>query len=260
MTNPSSPVTPRLSAAVMLLRRADEDGTPEVFMVRRPVQSEFAPDVYVFPGGSVHESDREAEVTAGVCVPIDTLSEATALGAGVRVAAVRELFEEAGVLLAVGDAKQPFVIPADAAPRYADYRRQIQRQEISLAEVAAAEDIVLATDALNLCAHWITPETFPKRFTTYFFTALHPTGQEAVHDDLETTHGLWVRPATALARHDAGDFPLVFATIHQLRDLAAFKTPVEALNAWRSRIPVTIMPRVIERDGAQVIVMPGEAN
>jgi 8-oxo-dGTP pyrophosphatase MutT (NUDIX family) len=253
------PVTPRLSSAIMLLRPHVEDGGLEVFMVRRHVKSDFAPDVYVFPGGSVTDADREAEVTAGVAVPIDALTPETALGVGVRAAAIRELFEEAGVLLALRDG-QPITIDPDFSARLNLWRARLQRDEVTIAELTAAEDLVLATDALTYCAHWITPEPFPKRFTTHFFLAEHPAGQEAVYDDRETTGGMWVRPVAALAAFEAGEFPLVFATIHQLRDLAAFASPAAAIAAWRGRIPTTIMPRVIQHDEREVILLPGEAE
>jgi 8-oxo-dGTP pyrophosphatase MutT (NUDIX family) len=255
----SLPVTPRLSAAVMMVRPDAADGGLEVFMVRRHVQSEFAPDVYVFPGGSVTDADREAEVTAGVCVPIDTLTPETALGVGVRVAAIRELFEEAGVLLALRD-NAPVVMDAALADRLAAWRARLQRDEATIAELAAAEDLVLATDALTHCAHWITPEAYPKRFTTHFFLAELPPGQAAQYDAIETTGGVWVRPAAALLAYEIGEFPLVFATIHQLRDLAACATPAAAFAAWRGHSPTTIMPRVIQRDGAEIILLPGEAE
>ena len=253
------PVTPRLSAAVMLLRSHAEDGGLEVFMVRRHAKSSFVPDVFVFPGGSVTDADRKAEVTAGVCVPIDALTPETSLGVGVRVAAIRELFEEAGVLLAVQDGIM-IAVHGKQAKRLAKWRTQLQQDEVPIAEVAAAEDIVLATDGLTHFAHWITPETSPKRFDTHFFLAEHPAGQEAIFDARETTEGMWVRPATALANFAADAFPLVFATIHQLRDLAAFATPAEALAAWRGHSPTTIMPRVVQHDDQMIILLPGEAE
>jgi 8-oxo-dGTP pyrophosphatase MutT (NUDIX family) len=254
-----SPVTPRLSAAVMLLRPHAGDGGPEVFMVQRHAQSNFVPGVFVFPGGSVVASDREAELTAGVSVPMVALTPETSLGMGVRAAAIRELFEEAGVLLAWQDGQSP--TPDDAmGARWAEWRLRLGRDETSIAEMVAAEDLVLATDALTYYAHWITPEAFPKRFSTFFFLAEMPPGQEAAHDAHETTAGLWVRPAEALARSAAGDFPLVFATEHQLRDLAAFTSVAAVLAASRGRIPTTIMPRVVMHGGVEVILMPGEAD
>lgn len=253
----TSPVTPRLSAAIMVLRPSADDGNVEVFMVRRHVKSDFAPDVFVFPGGSVTDADREAELIPGVCVPLDALSPATALGTGVRAAAIRELFEEAGVLLALHDG-QPVHTDADDSHRLAAQRTQLQNNHLTIAELTAAEDLVLMTDALTHCAHWITPEPFPKRFDTHFFIAALPQGQEAAHDNRETINGVWVRPAAALSAYADGQFPLVFATEKQLRDLAQFATPADAIAAWRGRVPQVIMPRVITRNGNEIILMPGE--
>ncbi len=256
---PTSPVTPRLSAAVLLLRPHAGDGGLEVFMVQRHAQSDFVPGVFVFPGGSVVDADREAEVTAGVSVPMAALTPATALGVGVRAAAIRELFEEAGVLLALQDG-QPLALDAAGRARLAEWRLRLGRDEGTIAELAAAEDLVLATDALTYCAHWITPEAFPKRFSTFFFLAEMPPDQEAEYDARETIAGLWVRPAEALARYAAGDFPLVFATEHQLRDLAAFATPAAAITDSRGRVPTTIMPRVVAHGGEDHILLPGEPD
>ena len=255
----SLPATPRLSAAVMLLRPHAEDGGLEVYMVQRHARSDFAPAVFVFPGGSVIAADREAEVTAGVSVPVAALAPETALGVGVRVAAIRELFEEAGVLLAWQES-QALTPDADQQARLAEWRTRLQEDAATIAEMAAAEDLVLATDALTYCAHWITPEAFPKRFTTFFFLAELPAGQEATHDQRETVAGQWVRPAEALARAAAGEFPLVFATEHQLRDLAACATPAEAFSSYRGRTPVTIMPRVVYQMDKEIILMPGEPD
>jgi 8-oxo-dGTP pyrophosphatase MutT (NUDIX family) len=253
----SPPVTPRLSSAVLLLRQNPSDGALEVFMVRRHIQSDFMPDVYVFPGGSVMSSDGEAEVTAGVCVPNDALAPATALGTGVRVAAIREMFEEAGVLLALQD-DAPLAPDAARTARLAEWRNRLQRNETTIAEVAAAEDLVLATDALTYYAHWITPEAFPKRFTTHFFLALHSAGQEATADEIETVGGVWVQPGIALREHEADRFPLVFATVHHLYGLLSFATPDDAITTWRGRVPQTIMPRVLKRGEREIILMPDE--
>jgi 8-oxo-dGTP pyrophosphatase MutT (NUDIX family) len=217
------------------------------------------PDVYVFPGGSVHAEDCEAEVTPGVVVPVEPLSADTALGAGMRVAAIRELFEEAGILLAVRD-DHSIGLDRSIQERYPMYRAKLDARTITMAEIAAQEDCVLATDSLTHYAHWITPEAMPKRFSTHFFLAELPDGQEPTHHHLETTDGLWITPNAALEGYAAKTFPLVFATIHQLRDLATYASPAEAINAWRGRIPVTMKPRIIQRDGEQIILLPDQAD
>jgi hypothetical protein len=118
----------------------------------------------------------------------------------------------------------------------------------------------LATDALTHYAHWITPEIMPKRFSTHFFLAEMPEGQQTTHHKLETTDGIWIDPAAALQAYQAGTFPLVFATIHQLRELANYTSPAEAISAWRGRVPTTMRPRVIRRGTEQIILLPDEVD
>ena len=251
---PAQPVAPRPAAATTLLR-SKAGGGVEVFMVRRHVQSEFVPDVFVFPGGSVQESDREVERIADLCAPVG--EGPTTLGSGFRAAALRELFEEAGVLIG-RQGGRPLAIAADAVPRFAEYRAELNRKTGSLTELAQREGVRFATDELIHWAHWITPEAWPKRFDTHFFLAEMPSGQEAAHDALETTAGVWVTPEAALEGFEQGDFPLVFATIHQLRALAGIDSVAAARERFRKTTPRTIMPRVAQRDGADVILLPDE--
>jgi 8-oxo-dGTP pyrophosphatase MutT (NUDIX family) len=247
-------VIPRLAAAVVLARPRS-DGI-EVFMVRRHVQSEFAPDVYVFPGGSVKPADREAEVAPGFCAPAG--DGATALGGGLRVAALRELFEEAGVLLA-WRAEAPLVIEAEDQTRFARYRAELQEGRATLVDIAAREGLRLATDTLMYWAHWITPEALPRRFDTYFFLVEAPTGQVAEHDELEVTDGLWIAPSEALARHAQGGLPLVFATIHQLRALAVPGDLASIRARFTGREPEAIMPLATPTpDGGFLVKLPGD--
>jgi 8-oxo-dGTP pyrophosphatase MutT (NUDIX family) len=249
------PATPRPSAALVLLRDAMQNGEEgiEVFMVRRHIQSDFAPDVFVFPGGAVKQEDRTLE-SSTMIPPQDG---PTALGTGFRAAAIRECFEEAGVLLARrGD--QPLDFTGAEAERFASYRSQLQRKEITLNEIVAREGLTLMTDALLHWAHWITPEAWPKRFDTHFFLAEAPSGQLAAHDDLETTESVWIAPEVALSGFESGAYPLVFATVHQLRDLSAISSYARARERFAGVTPETIMPRIVEREGASVILMPGE--
>jgi 8-oxo-dGTP pyrophosphatase MutT (NUDIX family) len=181
----------------------------------------------------------------------------TALEAGFRAAAIRECFEEAGVLLASRNG-QPLDFTGAEAERFVGYRTQLQRKEITLNEIVAREELMLLTDELLHWAHWITPEAWPKRFDTHFFLAEAPQGQLAAHDDLETTESVWIAPAVALSGFEAGAFPLVFATVHQLRDLSDFTSYAAARERLAGVTPETIMPRIVEREGASVILMPGE--
>lgn len=249
-----SPVTPRPASAVVLVRQRAGGGI-EVFMVRRHIHSEFVPDAFVFPGGSVKPADIEAERDPAVSAPV--ASVATALGTGFRVAALRECFEEAGVLIARRGPAALSIEQSDV-PRFAAYRDALANDKLTLADLAAREGLTLATDELLHWAHWITPLTFPKRFDTHFFLTEMPAGQEAAHDELETTAGTWVSPEEALARYEVGDFTLVFATIHQLRALSGLASVTAARERFGGAPPRTIMPRVVERDGQEVILLPDE--
>lgn len=250
----AQPVTPRPASAVVL-GRDRTDGGLEVFMVRRHVRSEFIPDAFVFPGGSVQSGDVETERTPGLCGP--DIPGPTALGTGFRVAALRECFEEAGVLLARRDG-QPLAIAPEDVERFRGYRDGLNAQRETLANVARSANLTLATDELVHWAHWITPEALPKRFDTHFFLIPMPPGQEAAHDQLETTAGVWISPEDALAGSARGEFPIVFATIQQLRGLTGLASVEAALARYRDARVTTIMPRVVRRDGQNVIVLPDE--
>ncbi len=256
-------VQPRASSAVMLLRDAASGNGLEVFMVRRVIQSDFMPDVYVFPGGSVQPDDQTAEVTPGICREVPP-SQAdpdgrTALGNGVRAAAIRELFEEAGVLLAYQHGEVLAVNEGNMA-RFASYRQAFNKRKGSLVEMARAENLMLATERLNYFAHWITPEGLPKRFDTHFFITTAPPEQQAAHDQLETSEGIWVAPAEALSRAERDEFPVVFATIHQLHDLAAFDSVASALRASVTNPVRTHAPILVERDGQFHVHLPGDSE
>ncbi len=252
----STPVTPRPASATALMRERAGGGV-EVFMVRRHVQSEFVPDVFVFPGGSVKDADREVERTPGLRA--DGGDDATALGLGFRVAAIRELFEEAGALIARRNGA-PLALTADDLPRFAAYRDALNKKTLTLRDVAEREDLTLATDALLHWAHWITPEAWPKRFDTHFFLVEAPNGQEPAHDALEVTESVWITPEEALAGYECGEFPIVFATIHQLRELTGLSSLTDARARFTGQAPSAIMPRVVKRDGASVILLPWEPD
>mgnify|MGYP001258247080 CR=1 FL=1 len=126
--------------------------------------------------------------------------------------------------------------------------------------MAYAENLMLATDHLGYFAHWITPEGMPKRFDTHFFITTAPPEQQAAHDRLETSEGVWIAPAEALARSKHGDFPLVFATIYQLRDLAAFGSVKEALEATTTHHVETHMPVLVQENGKTRVHLPGDEN
>jgi 8-oxo-dGTP pyrophosphatase MutT (NUDIX family) len=256
-------VEPRLASAVMLLRDTAPGQGIEVFMVRRVIQSDFMPDVYVFPGGSVSEDDRATELVEGLCKPV-VASQGdpegrTALGSGARAAAIRELFEEAGILLAY-QAEKLLAISEQEVERFDTYRKAFNERKGSLVEMAHKERLTLATDLLDYFAHWITPEGMPKRFDTHFFLTTAPDEQQAAHDCLETSEGMWISPTEALARFERKEFPLVFATIYQLRELAVFGSVQEALESTAKQHVSTRTPVVVREGGKTRVFLREDAG
>ena len=255
-------VEPRMASAVMLLRDPSSRQGIEVFMVRRVIQSDFMPDVYVFPGGSVTRDDRTAELTGGICKPVASPAADpeghTVLGSGTRAAAMRELFEEAGILLAY-HAERLLAFDNQNVARFDTYRKAFNQRQGSLVEMARAEQLTLATDRLHYFAHWITPEGMPKRFDTHFFLTTAPSEQKAAYDQLETSEDIWISPAEALARFERNEFPLVFATIYQLRELAAFRSVKEALETTAVQHVPTRIPVLTREDGKTRVFLKEDA-
>ncbi len=251
----------RTAATVLLLRDIPSEQAMEVFMVRRAVQSEFMPDVYVFPGGSVSPDDYRVEEAAGFCRSV-TLSIVdpegrTASGSGIRAAAIRELFEEANVLLAYhGDTI--LAINATNSARFAEYRRAFNTGMGSLLAMAQSEQLVLATDQLAYFAHWITPEGLPKRYDTHFFLAHAPDFQETVYDPRETSAGIWIQPAIAIERCQQASFPLAFPTFQQLRLLSAFHSVAEAFASVTNHYVTTSLPILEQQQGRAYVYLPAD--
>jgi len=264
----------RDAATVMLVRDApagalgpDDPGGLEVFMLRRNLKSDFVGGAYVFPGGGVDDHDRHANLEP-ICDGRTDHDASAQLGidsGGLAfwVAAIRESFEEAGVLLAYGpDATMMRLDDPDTAARFVEHRRAVDSGDRRLVEICADEHLRLAVGTMHYFAHWITPEGAPRRYDTRFFVARAPEAQVPLHDDREVIANLWVRPADALARHRAGEFEMIFPTIRTLMTLERFATADELLAAAAAvgEVP-TILPRIVadEADeGGVRIVLPGD--
>lgn len=222
-------LTPRPAATAMVLRDGP-DGL-EVLMLRRNLDSIFVPGAHVFPGGAVEEADHGPHPRADPEVDDAVASDRLGLDAGglaFWIAAVRETFEEAGLLFADGPVQR-------AEP----HRRAVDDGERSLADVCAAEGLRLRLGDLRYFGHWITPPGAPRRYTTRFFVAPVPPGQEPSHDDGEAVAHEWVRPSDALFRFDAGDWDLILPTERSLQALARFDT-VAAVLAHADTLPPLI--------------------
>ena len=252
-------------AATVMLVRDDAEGALEVFMLRRNLQSDFVGGAYVFPGGGVDDHDRVADLEA-VCEGRSDADASAQLGVAAGglafwVAAIRESFEEAGVLLALeGDELIRFDDP-DVAERFAEHRAAVDRGERRLIDVCRAEGLRLAVDTMSYFSHWITPEGPTRRYDTRFFVARAPVGQVPLHDDREVIANLWIRPSDALARYEAGDFEMIFPTVRSLIAIERFATSDELLTAAAAigQVP-TILPRIVEDEGGGGvrIVLPGD--
>jgi 8-oxo-dGTP pyrophosphatase MutT (NUDIX family) len=244
----------------MVLR--DGEGSPEVLMLRRSLASEFVSGAYVFPGGAVDPADGEAEMlgrcTGRTDVEASAILELDFGGLAYWVSALRECFEEAGVLMAARADGRPLTFEdPDVQARFVGHRRALNGGEQSFDEICRTEELTLPADALHYVGHWITPEGPPRRYDTRFFAALAPSGQTAVHDEVETIDHMWVTPADALAQHHAGEIRLMYPTVWHLRLLAQCATTAE-LVAWMSNLHTvsTIQPELIIDDQGrrQVIV------
>ncbi|MDQ1445896.1 MAG: hypothetical protein QOI20_2360 [Acidimicrobiaceae bacterium] len=268
---PDTPV--RDAATVMLVRDrpAEQGGGIEVFMLKRNLNSDFVGGAYVFPGGAVDEADRHADLEA-VCQGRSDDQASVLLGVdrgglAYWVAAIRECFEEAGVLLAntvdeAGDGRDGGVISfkdPDVAKRFNAHRKQVDSGEVRLLEVCEQEGLRLAVDQIHYFSHWITPVGPSRRYDTRFFVTAAPPEQVPLHDDRETIANTWIGPQEALDRHAQGEFEIIFPTIKNLEAIARFDRSAELLAAAAAieEVP-TILPR-IQADGEGVrILLPGD--
>jgi len=243
-----SPVTPRPAATVVLVR--DTDGGAEVLLLRRHDRSGFAADAWVFPGGTVDEEDRDAALPV-LCDGPRPAEWAEALGVkdateafGYVVAAVRETFEETGILLASPRVtRESPSRPADAA-ELADYRGSVLAGRIGLREVAVNAGVQIATDRLTYIAHWITPEPEPRRYDTRFFLAPVPPGAEHLLHEPEMVEARWMAAGEAVERFRSGEMKMLPPTVHTLRELAAFATVAEMQKGLGGRRVPAILPRM----------------
>lgn len=245
-----STVPVRDAATVMLVRDGD-DGL-EVFMMKRNLGASFAGGMYAFPGGAVDEADRTAEVEALVDGRTDAeasrLLELERGGIAFWIAVIRECFEEAGVLLAIGadGATVRLDGSAEVEARFAAARRAVHDGSLPLLELCRSEGLRLELTEVQYVAHWITPVGERRRFDTRFFVAAAPDGQTPLHDGSETVESLWVRPADALERQGRKELALLPPTVAMLQWLAPFADVDAAIAAGSAiGIPPCILP-VIE--------------
>lgn len=249
----------------MVVRDGGHGEAPlEVLMVRRSLDAHFVGGAHVFPGGAVDALDASSDAQA-LCVGLDDAGASRRLGVpsgglAFWVAAIRECFEEAGILLARRTADgAPVEMTEGAADRFCEHRRALNERRATFLEVCRKEGIGPAAGDLRYFAHWITPEGSPRRYDTRFFVACAPAGQTAIHDAGETISSQWVRPADALAAHRAGVMELILPTICNLEAIGRFTTSDALMDAAEAvhEVPV-VLPRLVRGEGGTRVVLPGE--
>ncbi|GAB3457059.1 NUDIX hydrolase [Actinophytocola sediminis] len=250
---PDPPVTPKDAATVMLLR--DTDAGLEVFLMRRVLGMAFAGGMTVFPGGGVDRRDADTSLAWHGPSPAwwaSRFSCDVGLARALVCAAVRETFEESGVLLAGPSAD---TVVSDVRP-YAEARAQLVNRELSLAGFLAESGLVLRADLLWPWADWVTPQAERRRFDARFFLAALPSGQRADGETTEASSATWQRPADALTEWQAGRVGLLPPTWTTLAELEECPTVADAMS--RERVIEKLMPKVVRDGGVLRIVLPGD--
>jgi 8-oxo-dGTP pyrophosphatase MutT (NUDIX family) len=244
---PDSAIKP--AATILLLRDAP---TFEVLMVKRHHQIDFASGALVFPGGKSHERDHAeawSQYTLG-------FGEFDAIQRPLRIAAIREVFEEAGILLARTPDGEVF--RGEAAPM--DIRKAVDAGDLPFLDVIRDLGVKLDLSALTVFARWITPPLTPKRFDTWFYAVRAPEDQLAACDGRETVDAEWIAPREVLDLAERGARKVIFPTRMNVQLLAEASSAEDCLMRARDRTLVTVLPRIEDRPGGKVLTLPPEAG
>ncbi len=252
----------RDASTVMLVR--DGDTGLEVCLMQRNLDSDFVGGAYVFPGGGV-DTDDDSPAVATVCAGLDDAEASRRLGVdrgglAFWVAAIRESFEEAGVLIARhADGRPLDAEDPSLSERLVVARRDVDESRRRIADVAAEERLVLDAGALHYFSRWITPLGSHRRYDTRFFVTAAPQDQEVRHDDRELIGTHWWTPHEALRRHDDGEIVLIFPTVRTLVALSRFDRSADVLAhaAGLSQVE-PVLPLLTDGPGGARIVLPGD--
>jgi 8-oxo-dGTP pyrophosphatase MutT (NUDIX family) len=254
-----SAVEPRASATVVLLR--DGEAGLEAYLIRRHARMAFAAGMFAFPGGAVDPRDSDASVgwagppAAEWAARLDCgVDEARAL----VCAAVRETFEESGVLLASGPSGEPVSDPT--GPDWEADRKALVDRSLAFTELLQRRHLVLRTDLLGYWAHWITPQFEPRRYDTRFFVAVIPEHQRARDVSGEADRVAWMRPGDATAGVDGGELAMLPPTYTTLSELGRYSRPDDVLTAARDRVVRTVLPAIAMVDGVPVFLDAGTGD
>jgi len=257
---------PQKATTVILLRERIPKGF-EVFLLKRHERSVSWPGNFVYPGGKIDPNDGRPEIYS-FCrgfslqevhqILGDTISPEESLGHW--IAGLRELFEEAGVLLAYDEAGNPFLLQNTIGrEKVLRYRNSLEKKELTLLQIAREENFLFALDQLHYYAHWITPEALPQRFDTRFFLARHPAGQDAIFDHRETTAGRWLTPQKALEGNLKAEVILAPPTLKTLEDLSQFETVDDVFKSMQEE-KRAILPVSTKISDQPILVFPWDPD
>jgi 8-oxo-dGTP pyrophosphatase MutT (NUDIX family) len=239
------------SATILMLR--DGPTGLETFMVVRHHQIDFASGALVFPGGKVDAGDYDVR---NYC---DGADSANNNAVAMMVGAIREAFEECGILLA-REKGSSTLVSGKRLGILERYRDPLNRSEVSLIEFLEKEQLRLACDTLQHFAHWITPEMLTKRFDTHFYLAVAPSDHLAIHDGHESVDSVWITPDNALKGNADGTYTIIFPTRVNLEMLGESSNVADALRAATDRNIVSILPWSEKRDDGTYICIPQDAG
>lgn len=263
MAHPDPGSVPVRDAATVMLLRDGVDGL-EVCMLQRNLNSDFVGGAYVFPGGGVDPDDADDEVLS-VCEgrtddAASRLVGAQSGGLSFWVAAVRESFEESGVLLAAhSDGTVVSFEDPSTAERFAGHRAEVDSGRRRLAAICREEDLRLTVGDIHYFSRWVTPLGAPRRYDTRFFVAAAPAGQEALHDDREVIGTRWLTPRVALEDHRAGRMTMIFPTVRTMVALSQFEAASQVLGhaATQARVDA-VLPMMRDEGGGLRLILPGD--
>lgn len=240
-----------IPAATILMLRDGKAGL-EVFMVVRHHQIDFASGALVFPGGKVDPGDSSVRARCQGTDDDDTKMS-------LQVGAIREAFEECGILLA-REAGSKDVISGERLKVLDAYREPLNANEITIGEFLEKEDLYLACDLLHHYSHWITPEMMPKRFDTHFYLAVAPADHLAIHDGYESVDSVWINPDDALVGAKEGTYTIIFPTRLNVEMLAKSQSVESAIQMANDRNIIPVLPWIEARDEGKYLCIPEEAG
>ena len=249
-------LTPRPAATVTLVRDAPQGF--EVLMVQRNFQSVFMPGMNVFPGGGVDGRDSSDDIAAR-CTGLSDADASRKLGIvsggqAYWVAAIRESFEEAGILLACNDKGEMVTLDDTVrAERFHSYRTRVEHGEHPFSAMLKDEGLRLPLQQMTYFSHWITPVGAPRRYDTRFFVAEAPAAQKPLHDNRETINHVWVRPSEALSLSKQKKFDMRTPTVYTLRQFAAHDSVASLIKGMQALGDIPVMEPRINKDGRRLL-------